>query len=260
MAAPDSQANRIPSEALEDVRPWSLPEIDAGGNVVASAEKEDRERRQRQGEIIEDVDSEELQPVTAESLRQITEAAEAEGRERGYNDGLQRGLAEGRERALNETRAQVQATQQQLMAVCEALYEPVQAQDEALEELLTAMVCRLTQGLVQRELHTDSSHILEIVKQALAALPVGSRNITIHLNPDDLALVETYAEEQQKDWQFGGDTELLPGGCRLETRESLVDYSVEKRTEVLLSEFLDKQLSGAADPATTAPDADGVAR
>ncbi len=250
MANSEAPANRIPAEELEEIRPWQLPEIDARGNIVASAEKEARERRARQAEVVEDVDAEQLQPITAESLQQITEAAEAEGRERGYREGLEKGAGEGREQALQETRAQMQAAEQRLTRLFEALCEPLQAQDNALEQQLLAMVCHLTRGIVGRELHTDSSHILAIVERALAALPVGAGNITLYLNPDDLALVEAFAEQRRKDWQFVGEPGLLPGGCRLETRESLVDYAVETRMDTLLAQFLDQKLGaedGAAD-------------
>ncbi|TQV84165.1 flagellar assembly protein FliH [Exilibacterium tricleocarpae] len=243
MTAADPHANRIPAEALEDVRPWRLPDIDGSGNILASAEKEDRERRARAGEVVEDATGEPLPPITAERLQEITAAAESDGREQGYKDGLAQGLEQGRKQGLEQTRAEVLASQQRLQAVCEALFDPLQSQDDALEHLLTSMVCQLTEAVVRRELQTDSSHILATVKQALAALPVGARNIAVHLNPDDLALVEAFAEQQQCDWRFVGDTELLPGGCRLETGDSLVDDTVETRMALLLAQFLDQQLS-----------------
>ncbi len=117
-------------------------------------------------------------------------------------------------------------------------------QDDALEQMLVEMVSTLTRSLIARELLTDSSHILQLVQSALSALPIGANNLTLYLGPDDLAMVEAYAEEQRKDWQFIGDSSLLPGGCRLETRESRVDFSMETRLEALLEQFTSKELSG----------------
>ena len=76
---------------------------------------------------------------------------------------------------------------------------------------------------------------------------MGAKNIRITLNPDDLAAVETYAEEQQLDWKFMGDSKLQPGGCRIETPESRVDYSVSTRLQTVLEQFVTKQLAGSED-------------
>jgi flagellar assembly protein FliH len=78
-------------------------------------------------------------------------------------------------------------------------------------------------------------------------LPVGSKNIRISLNPDDLAAVETYAAEQQLEWKFFGDVSLQPGGCRIDTQESRVDYSVSTRLQTLLEQFVTKQLASGDD-------------
>ena len=97
--------------------------------------------------------------------------------------------------------------------------------------------------MVQREVQTDSSQILALVRNAIAALPVGSKNIRVCLNPDDLAAIETYAAEQQLEWKFFADEELLPGGCRIETPESRVNFSVSSRLQTLLEQFLTRQLA-----------------
>ncbi len=261
-SAPKPLANRIPSSELGECQPWQLPEIDARGNIVASVEKQARDRRasedgsgENSGELIEDVDGHPpIKPLTAEMLKEIADAAEQEGRERGYREGLDEGREAGRAQALAEKRPLLEQQQKRLAQVAGALFQPMHEQDSAIESLMVEMICTLSRHIVRRELITDSGHILQIVREALAALPVGAKNLQVFLNPDDLALVETFAEEQQKDWRFIGDADLLPGGCRLETRESLVDYTVERRMQLLLEQFLDKQLdngnNGAIDNET----------
>lgn len=245
--------NRIASEDLGEVRGWMLPRIDASGNVVSTAEKEAKERRQqellRANEVVEDVPDPRLPagPLTAERLQEITESAEAEG----YQAGLDKGEAKGRldgyeagkQQALQEMRQKLTQEAERLAMVANTLQHPLQVQDDALEFLLVQSVKKIAAALVKRELYTDSSHVLSVVQEAVAALPVGSKNLTLYLNPDDLALIENYAQEQNKDWSFVGDSDLLPGGCRVESKESLVDFSVETRMESLLEEFENKQLS-----------------
>ncbi len=252
--------NRIPAEAIDQATTWVLPPVADNGRVLSSAEKEARERRERllrrEQEKIETVEmpAQEQVPqvgMTAEEMQAIFDAAEKDGFEQGQRDGFAKGQTEGyeagRQQGLKEMRAQLVAEQQRFQALANALLEPVNAQDNDLEMMLLDVICTLTQSVVQREVQTDSSNILELVRNAIAALPVGSKNIRVCLNPDDLAAVEAYAAEQQLDWRFLGDSQLLPGGCRIETPESRVDFSVSSRLQTLLEQFVNKQLAGSVD-------------
>lgn len=275
-----SLPGRIPAEAVEHVSTWMLPPVSDNGRVLSSAEKEARERRERllrrEQEKIEVVEmpAEEQPPqigMTAEEMQAIFDAAEKDGFEQGHQDGFAKGNAEGyeagRQQGLKEMRAQLVAEQQRFQALANALLDPIHAQDNDLEHMLLDVICTLTQSVVQREVQTDSSQILALVRSAVDALPVGSKNIRVCLNPDDLAAIETYAAEQQLEWKFLGDTGLLPGGCRIETPESRVDFSVGSRLKAVLEQFISKQLAVSDDddpeeaatlhaglPTSTAPD------
>lgn len=252
--------NRIPAEAVDQATTWILPPVSDNGRVLSSAEKEARERRERllrrEQEKIETVEIavEEQAPqigMTAEEMQAIFDTAEKDGFEQGHKEGFAKGSTEGyeagRQQGLKEMRAQLVAEQQRFQALTNALFNPLTAQDDDIEHMLLDVICTLTQSVVQREVQTDSSQILELVRNALTALPVGSKNIRVCLNPDDLAAIETYATEQQLDWKFFGDTELLPGGCRIETPESRVDFSVSSRLQTVLEQFLTKQLAAGDD-------------
>lgn len=251
-------ANRIPEEEVANFRRWSIPLIDNKGQVLPSAEREAAARRKaeqkRNGERVEDVDYKggTAGGMSAAELEKIFEQAEKEGFEQGRKAGYDKGMAEGyeagQERGLIEKRQELVAEQQRFQHLIQSLLEPLAEQDEDLEQMLLDTVCRLTESLVERELLTDSSHILALVKEAVAALPVGAKSLRLYLNPDDLALVETYAEEQQLDWQFFGDEALLPGGVRVETTESRVDFSVANRLKALLEAFVNRQLTGETSP------------
>ncbi len=264
--------NRIAAEDVGEYRSWRVPLINDNGTVMPSAEKEARERKvqdmKRQGESIEDVDMPGATPkkgMTAQEMQEIIEAAEKDGFAQGHQEGFDKGMAEGYEagqqKGLMEMRQQLVAEQQRFQKLVQALLNPIAEQDNDLEKLLLDVICTLTESVVQRELIMDSSHIVTLVKAAVNALPVGSKNLRVCLNPDDLAAVETYAEEQQLNWQFVGDEQLAPGGCRIETSESRVDFSVEKRLQTVLTQFVNKQLTDnngdADDDISLADDADG---
>lgn len=247
----------IPAEEAQNVRTWVIPPVSDNGRVLSSAEKEARERREAllrgKKETIETIEIPEPPPqapvVTAEELQSMFDEAEKEGFAQGHKEGLAKGTAEGyeagKQQALMELRPQLIAEQQCFHQLAQALLTPLAEQQDDIEQMLLDIVCSLSQSVVQRELLTDSSQILDLVRLAVAALPVGAKNIRVILNPDDLAEVEAYAEEQQLDWKFRGDTNLQPGGCRIETPESRVDYSVSTRMQSVLEQFVTRQLASA---------------
>ncbi len=251
-------ANRIPAEEAQNVRTWVIPPVADNGRVLSSAEKEARERREAllrgKKESIETIEIPEVPSapvVTAEELQVMFDEAEKDGFAQGHKEGLAKGTAEGyeagKQQALMELRPQLIAEQQRFHQLAQSLLAPIAEQQDDIEQMLLDIVCSLTQSVVQRELLTDSSQILDLVRLAVAALPVGAKNIRVTLNPDDLAEVESYAEEQQLDWKFRGDANLQAGGCRIETPESRVDYSVSTRLQAVLEQFVTRQLVGAED-------------
>lgn len=250
--------SRIPAEQLAEYKSWNLPVIGDNGRVLSSAEKEAKDRaaaqRRREKESIENVNLPlgRKGGMTASDMQEIFDAAEKEGFAQGHREGIEKGRAEGyeagRQQGLMEMRQQLVAEQMRFQKIAQALLQPLQEQDQVLEKMLVNTICILTESVVQRELLTDSSHIVYLVQTAVAALPVGSKNLRISLHPDDLAVVEAYAEEQHLEWKFIGDIRLQPGGCRVETLESRVDFSVAQRLQVLLEQFVNKQLADGEEP------------
>jgi flagellar assembly protein FliH len=57
------------------------------------------------------------------------------------------------------------------------------------------------------------------------------------------------AKERTGDaWRVLPDEQLAKGGCRIETEQSLVDYTVERRFALMVEQLLDKQLLEASVP------------
>lgn len=256
-----SMSGRIPSENLGEVTAWLLPAVDDTGTVLSSAEKEARMRREKllrqEQETIEVVELPEPQEpagMTAQEMQEIFDAAEqagfAQGHSEGFEQGKNEGLEAGRQQGLMEMRSQLTLEQQRFHTLANALFNPLTAQDDDLEHMLLDVICSLTQSVVQRELKLDSTQILTLVKAAVDALPIGSKNLRVSLHPDDLAAVAQYAAEQQVEWTLLADPQLQPGGCKIETLESRVDFSVSQRLQTVLEQFLTGQLAqldGAKD-------------
>lgn len=266
--------NLIAAEDLHNCNTWRLPDVGDGTKVLpaqimkrrqleaeqrAQAELERQEQAVMEvahetGEVIEDVNGDDLAytPMTAEQLQEITEAAEKEGFDRGYGEGVAQGIAAGKKQGYEDGLAQAQAkaretlAQQvsQLLQVAEALVEPIGEQELQLQQLLLRYVTTLTEQVIGRELKQDANQLLSVIERALKALPVGAEKVKVVLNPEDLALIEAHAAEQEPCWLLASDPQLQPGGCRIQSAESLVDFSVETRVQALFAEFLSQQLVG----------------
>ena len=237
------QVNRIPFENIESeesISTWSLPSIDDGSGVILSAKKE-KEKRKKDSDVeaIEDCENpEESEFPTAESLQKITEEARQEGFSQGYTEGFEKGRQKGEKEAHNrvykETKSLIEQEVRSLRKFTSHLFEPFQSQKNALEDILVSMAVHFAQHIIDQEIKNSPQSILAIIKKALAALPVGANNINVFANQTDVDLVDKYLPAKDRDWGLKIDNNIPSGGCRVETNESLVDYTTAAR----LTEFI----------------------
>ncbi|NMT64727.1 flagellar assembly protein FliH [Marinobacter orientalis] len=244
MKDPRRNLDRIPRENLTAYERWELPLLDARGNEVVQEEER------------------EVKPLTAADIDEIRQAAHEdghtegreagyqagfdEGRDKGYQEGYEAGLAEGRERGselgLAETRKEVDTKLDRLEHLLGELLIPIQRHEDEVEIALMNLTTALARAVVFRELSLDSSHIAEVVRRAMASLPSTTENVRIHIHPDDYQWVSEIAGKFEAVTSILEDAAVLRGGCKLETRHSLVDFTVEKRFQKAVQGMLDKQL------------------
>ncbi len=171
-------------------------------------------------------------PMTAEQLHGAYEEAFAEGREAGY----QHGYAAGQEAAQADLGPKVKLFE----ALLDLLAEPVRQLDEAVEESLLALAFAVARQLVRRELKTEPGQVVAAVRQAMAALPLSSRNMRLYLHPEDVPLVREALsiDEGAGRWAIVDDPLLTRGGCRVESDSSRIDASVESRLAAVVADVL----------------------
>lgn len=240
---PTPQVNRIPVKEITDCKTWSMPAIDNSRQVFSSAKKEDKQRKaaekRRQQEVVgEEVDSRVLKgPMTAKQLQEITESAQQEGHAEGFKRGFEEGRSAGHQQGLDKGQEETEQLQARLTQLIGSLVDPYHSNSNSLEKILFTTVNHLVRSIVQRELMVDSGQVLSFVQQAVDALPAGSDNLKIFLNPDDIVLLENFKAATHINWELHSDPKLSAGGCRVETKQSLVDFSVEERLRLLLQRF-----------------------
>jgi flagellar assembly protein FliH len=114
-----------------------------------------------------------------------------------------------------------------------------------VETALLNLACALSRAIVYRELSIDSTQITRVVTAALDTLPSAAEQVSIHVNPADLEWTRQAAQRINPDSQVVPDDTVMPGGCRVDSRHSLVDFTVEKRFQKTIQQMLDRQLARA---------------
>ena len=244
-------SNRIPGEEATDCRTWKIPDI-RGGKILPSAEKEAREKREREsrarGEIVgEPVSNVEIKgPITAAELQRITDQAHqegyAEGFKQGHGEGLKTGSAEGERLAYAETKERLLKNLNVLEQLIEGLADPFETQTQHLHVFLLKTVMALAESVVRRDLSTDPLDVARLIEQAVNALPKSAADLQIFLHPDDLAMVRELAASKSEHWPLQADSDLSRGGVVVRSKDSLVDYSVESRLAMLGEKFIRGEL------------------
>lgn len=161
-----------------------------------------------------------------------------------YKEAFEQGLAEGREAGNAQVRAQVE----KLEGMFYDLTKPFEELDAEVERELLTLAMALARQIVRRELKTDPTQIIGIVREAIAALPVAARDVRVHLHPEDAAVVRQNLAPTESDraWQMVEDPVMARGGCQVATATSRVDARLETRLGAILSELMgtERQATG----------------
>ena len=160
-----------------------------------------------------------------------------------YQEAFEQGLAEGREAGAAQIRAQVE----KLEGMFYDLARPFEELDSEVERELLTLAMTLARQIVRRELKTDPTQIIGIVREAISALPVAAREVRVHLHPEDAAVVRQNLAPTESDraWQLVEDPVMARGGCQITTATSRVDARLETRLGAIVSELMGNDRHGA---------------
>jgi flagellar assembly protein FliH len=266
---------RIPAETIEDCNSWVLPEMvskkiipaikQRHNNLREEAKKKYEAKKQNATEAsakktttesiekIEEIIPEEVapEPMTAERLQKITEDAEKEGFDKGYKEGLEKAKEDGFKEGEKKGKAQVDDNAKRLQKLAGNLEKPLEKELSNLESQLLDIVCHLTRTLTKKELTTDSSMIKTVVNESLALLQSKDKNVTLFLHPQDIELIRETLKDEEFSVHCEADNALLPGGCRIQNKDSTIDASINKQLDQLLDDFLHKSHPKIETPVTT---------
>jgi flagellar assembly protein FliH len=163
-----------------------------------------------------------------------------------HKEAFDQGLVEGREAG----RAEIRAVVEKLEGMFYDLARPFEELDAEVEREVLTLALALARQIVRRELKTDPTQIIGIVREAIASLPVSAREVRVHLHPEDAAVVrENLAPtESERAWQLIEDPVMARGGCQITSATSRVDARLETRLGAIVSELMGTEDRQATPP------------
>src|ERR1700733_11688050 len=163
-----------------------------------------------------------------------------------HEEAFAQGLAEGRAAGRAEVRAQVE----RLSGMFYDLAKPFEVLDTEVERELLTLAMALARQIVRRELKTDPTQIIGIIREAIAALPVAAREVRVNLHPEDATVVREHLAptESERAWAIIEDPVMARGGCQITSATSRVDARLETRLGSILSELLGTERHAPSRP------------
>lgn len=185
-------------------------------------------------------------PMTADRL----EAIQKDAYDEAYTNGLEAGRRAGK--------AELDRRLEEVEAILGDFSAPLRELDQEVEEALVGLAVRVARQIIRRELKTDPDHIVGVVRDALAVLPVKTRGAVVHLHPKDATIVKEAFGEAGREftWTLVDDPALARGGLRVTADSSQIDARVEARLDSILASLVGDERSAEADPAPDAKQTD----
>jgi flagellar assembly protein FliH len=179
---------------------------------------------------------------TVSELEDVEQRAHKEAYAKGHAAGVAAARAE-QEKGLNQVKAQVATVDKMLSAIA----QPFKDLDGQVEEQLVQLAVTIARQLVRRELRMDPAQVIAIIRETVALLPAATRDVRVHLHPDDATLVREKLATPMADraWTIVEDPVMTRGGCRVTTDTAHIDQRLETRIQGIMTAILGEERTDA---------------
>lgn len=163
--------------------------------------------------------------MTAGRLEALQKDAYDEAYKKGHAEGIKAGEAAARERV------------ERFDELLRALARPFDELDDTIEKQLVELAVTMVRQLFRREVRIEPTHVIGVVREAIQLLPIASRNVQVHLHPEDATLVRESLSpaEGELAWGIVEDPLITRGGCKVTTENSQVDATAEARLQAVIN-------------------------
>ena len=179
---------------------------------------------------------------TVSELEEVEQRTHKEAYAKGHAAGVAAARAESQQ-ALNQLKTQVATIEKMLAAIA----QPFNDLDTQIEEQLVQLSVTIARQLVRRELRLDPAQVIAIVRETVALLPAATRDVRVHLHPEDAAVVREKLATPSADraWTIVEDPVMTRGGCRVTTDTAHIDQRLETRIQGIMAAILGEERSDA---------------
>lgn len=172
---------------------------------------------------------------TVSELEDVERRTQQEAYAKGHAAGLAAARAESQQ-AINQLKAQVANVDKMLGAIA----QPFKDLDSQIEEQLVQLSVAIARQLVRRELRMDPAQVIAIVRESVALLPAATRDVRVHLHPEDANVVreKLATPSAERAWTIVEDPVMTRGGCRVTTDTASIDQRIETRIQSIMAAIL----------------------
>ena len=236
----------IPKEQLTAYQHWELEAFERqDGQFEVEELPSEEDETADDTQLEEDEDDEELVEITevelpafptAEEIEKIHQDAHAQGYQTGFEEGRAAGYTDGLTTGRVEGMAQAKPDVAQFQQIVHSAEQGLLAFEQEVAEQILNLSVQLAQQILRQGLKLRPELILPIIREALRQLPYQADQLSLVLHPNDLALVETVVPDSERQtWKLIADSQIHPGGCRIDTTLTSLDATLETRWQRILA-------------------------
>ena len=151
----------------------------------------------------------------------------AAARQAGYQEGYRDGLV-----ALDSFKQSfAQQTTAQIGALLDAFDQQLGALDGEMAQALTQTAVQLARQVLRTELEQRPELVAKVASEAVNAVMLSARHISVHVHPQDLPLVQQGAEEalSARGARLHGDAAIQRGGVLVHSDVGAIDARIATR-------------------------------
>ncbi len=260
----------IPAESAEEARPWRLPfwtepPVHTVEREPDPADSDDESAGKADADINESPPNfptaEELEAIRREAYNAGLEQGLVEGRQQGHKDGYDAGFAEGQAdgkaqgfeagkkegstAGFQEGKAlgsqEVADEAERLRQINATLTATLKERDAELPDVMLMLLTRLAEQVLEHELNSGADSIAQFVDKAIAALPSGETLAKVYVSEADSELLASHSAASK----LLVDKTLNAGECRVESENTLVEYSVNESLQQTIVALASKLLTAS---------------
>ena len=222
-----------PSDIGESVQEWKLTRFENTHSEVDELSAEVLSRMH-----------ESMRPQLNEQTKILKQEAYDEAYQKGYEEGLEQGLQEGSKQgeagAKAEIFKQLEPKLAQFESLLDSLKTPYELVENRLYSELVDLALHISETVLYKSVAENREWVLKAIQESIAQLPESKSDISVYLNPEDLAFLQISKPTISEKWHLHENSNLSVGSCIVRQDHSSVIHDWKNRFDEVSHQLLDE--------------------